>query len=518
VGAHLDIIGWLLTALVFSTGLLVGRVHASIDATKKLANDVSWQIRSALSEGTALDVSDLRALVRSTRPESDLIARATRIMNWVVLVAATAVYADALRILRGQSDHPTDAWFLASTLLLASILVTVLGDFDVARTRDELQRSLADTTIGRLQVLDRAIAERRLDDAVEVLGYLRASYPDWTLVADVALVVQYLRGQDVGVPAQIDHGADTPSWLRVSVVAASALQSNRLDLATREFTQRMTLPKGPQMEVVGDALALCSAHLEIVVGSEEVMSITPHVSSRSSTSSLAALHVSEVNAESMSEVIHVTGLPAAPDYFDELRQATAFAAAWEGDGDAQFPSYPCTLEVVEAVALRTQPVSALEELTDPLLDPGANEMVGLLYLVNGQPRSALRCLEAAVTSTPSSARFHWMLGLTYESLGWRDRAEGSRERAATLEPEHPLYHLDLSPATVETPSAVLLRTLSRLELLQLELLGHPVLDIPTAQSRRDRFVAALLEQVRRAEWRNLADRSNVVSRGPEGSS
>ncbi|MFP4560003.1 MAG: type IV pilus biogenesis/stability protein PilW [Thiohalorhabdus sp.] len=63
--------------------------------------------------------------------------------------------------------------------------------------------------------------------------------------------------------------------------------------------------------------------------------------------------------------------------------------------------------------------------------------LGMAYLRDGRPRDALRKLKDARSLNDDDARIHNALALTYQNLGFDDKAEEAFEEAVALDPDDP---------------------------------------------------------------------------------
>src|SRR4051794_13172046 len=109
MGAHLDVIGYLLAAVVFSVAFLIGRSQDATNTLIQAASDASWRIREVLGRGEEIAPEEIYASLAIVVEDRDSFDRATRWVNLGLFVAIAIVFFDGMRLLWAEVDGPTDA-------------------------------------------------------------------------------------------------------------------------------------------------------------------------------------------------------------------------------------------------------------------------------------------------------------------------------------------------------------------------------------------------------------------------
>jgi hypothetical protein len=492
---QIDVMGLLLTGLVFSTGLLIGRVHQSAEAAYKLASDSSWQLRLQLQAGQALDLFDIRPQVISTERQADDLANLTKYLNRLLFALLLVAFGDGLYVVsRGIAQEPSHI-LLSSVLAVAGLAVTVFAELDVQRTERGLQNTLSHTTIGKLSRLADALQRRDLSAARREIAELRTWYPDWPLLVDFEALVDYLDQNDGGDRSQL------ATWLGTTVTVARKLSRSDFVGASEALGASSWPDPNGDRDAVQHAVDLAAIHLDAVCQDRHWQRI-------SSARTLPNLSLVGRLSEARLTEIDERGLPHTLEWFPEMKELLETAGTWTRPGSADEEAAvamvsrsPLLSYLISTLAHceHVQMGDCLEWATDPL----TLETLGLVAMATGDTEVGLSRFERAARDLPSSPRLHWLLAVAYERQGWFEGADSNFRRSAALAPAESFYTVVrwdcLEQDFAETSRVALLTAASPVDYLLLETIGiRTPIDQQPDSSLRAAFLTGLVAAARGA--------------------
>src|ERR1700682_3261659 len=150
---HLDALGYLLAAVVFSVGFLSARIHSNLDSIVRTVSERSRGVRQALAEGRRLAPADLADLLSVIHRSTDYVAVGSRVLNWIIFATTCAVLVDAVGLSMDGARSPYNELIVICLLFVAGFAVVMFSEFDVHRVSIERRREIAASTLGRIQNL-----------------------------------------------------------------------------------------------------------------------------------------------------------------------------------------------------------------------------------------------------------------------------------------------------------------------------------------------------------------------------
>lgn len=442
MGAHLDVLSYLLGAIVFSAGFLSARLHATADATRRQVSDVSWRLRELLAQGKHLPPSEISGLLSAARLDPDSVARLTRILNAALVVAAVIVFADGERLRSTGLEHPPDVLLLSSILAIGALAVGAVGELDVRHVESALTEDLSNTTLGRLHALDAAIQRQDTQAARSVLVQLTRSFPSWGLLTEIEAYLLLLDEQpEQSLRLIADHvHNDADTYLAVAIAAGAAVQLGQLARGldvVRQVEQRR--PLGREEHLVLRALRLHEGHLdELLDGDALIATAGPQEDQYSPIGTVmeTLFEGSVVGQATTALDIRIQAIP-------NLNSLVMSLEAWNSNGRQLVSQTDCVWS--DTRRLLAQPtMDARERMVAKALvlsDGESVEAIGLILLLVGDARSAVSVFERAVALRPKSARIHWAHAMSCWQWGWDDMAIQSLGRAIALDPENRIIRL-----------------------------------------------------------------------------
>lgn len=436
---HLNVVSYLLGAIVFSVGFLSARLHATADAQRAEANNASWRIREILARNDPLAPYELTRLLPIVEQANDSIARLLRWMNRALVLGASLVVVDFYRLATSGAELSPDSPFLMGVLATSCIAVGIVGEADATHVQRSTQRALSQTTLGHVAKLERALRDGTLEVASAEVDELRRAFPDWGLLFEATAWIALRSGDSRRalqmVLRHLGEGGDAYLSATVGCAAASVLDepATALEILSLIELRRALTPVERRLR---DALRLRAGHLDLVFD-EERRDI-------GGADSAYDLHEQRALVSIGSDDLILGGSRSALDLqpTDEasLDELLATLAAWNRPGDLGAGVLPGS-PFAELISLSfegqisDQTCERLLVLVDDEADGETVEALGFFLLVGGRARDAVVILERAVRMRPRSARAHWTLAASCWVWGWEDKAQESLERATALEPE-----------------------------------------------------------------------------------
>lgn len=511
MSVHIDVVGYLLTAITFSVGFLSTRNHATANATLRQASDVSWRVREILTRGDRLSPAELASLLVVVHRVDDVSARFARAANVVLLSAITVLSLDGLRLIAAGA-HPVDAALLVLALLTGGIAVCVVGEVDARHVERDLRQRLGATTLGRIENLDTRIEVGDFAGIRREIGFLRRSFPNWGLLVELDAYAS-LHNSDPErafetVLRHVDTNDDVYLSALVGAAAAAAMGRHDEALSLLERLGAAGLLSADEV-LMRRAFCLRAAHLDELVDGGERRDVSPSAATTPSTGAVV-LPIDEI-AGLMFEGTAATeqlALDVSGNDFDQLRSVLETLQAWNGRAATTALDPAATdragtpFGILSALVMsapsspqRADAVASAVELGQRSKDGLSVEAVGMCLLACGEVRPALSALERAAALSPKSPRIHWAEAVSCWRWGWQVKAEESLDRAAGLDPDDPVIAITRLRVAGEgddeaLPTSTLLLPTQR---LQLALIRHPVPSVSPPACPREVFVTRLIE-------------------------
>lgn len=505
---HLDALGYLLAAVVFSVGFLSARIHSNLDSTIRAVGERSWRVRQVLDEGSRLapaDLADLLGVVHSSR---DYVAAGSRVLNWMIFATTCVVLVDAIGLRENGAMAPDHEMLVLGLLFAASLGVVVFSEFDVRRVSIERRAVIAASTLGRLQNLAHLIAAADIPRASRELARLRDTFPTWGLLVELQAYVDLLRGQPHDGLERIESLVSTGGDIYLSPVVGTAccLELGGLDsaLALLARIERCGRSVG-HLDRLDQALAVSAGHLPALLARHDHLTLADPPGDRQPARSVTQDLVGR-EIERRDEPIHDLALDLDPVKVHQTASLMATLSLWEhsnyltdfvADG-ALFTMVRFVLEPQR----RTSAATSFKPYATGCHDAITLESFGLVAFANGEPRAALGFFESAIRLAPAAARSHWGRAIACHNVGWFDAASDSLRRVATLSDHAPLLSLTqrlfqdqmvcIDPVEVESAYPLGLDSMDQFELA---LLGVDVPGVRVKQGAaiRERFSRVLIE-------------------------
>ena len=443
---HLDALGSLLAAIVFSVGFLSARIHSNLDSIVRTVSERSRGIRQELAEGRRLAPADLADLLSVIHRSADYIARGSRVLNWVIFATTCAVLGDAIGLSLDGANAPDNELVLICLLFAAGLAVVTFSEFDLRRVSIERRREITASTLGRIQDLGHAIVAVDVGRARRELDRLRATFPTWGLLVELEAYVDLLDNHPEQGLLRIESLIETECSLYVSPVVGTACC---LQLKERNSALALVSRIERRDESVSDvqrihrALAITAGHLPALLATEPSQSSFSRGDvERDTTFGAIGRWVSHPRQPT-------DDLSVALDPIAVRQTAPAMQTMhlWDHGGNlSDFDDEGILARLLRCVlSWETQSASEKQSVAQ-VLEPRASdspdaemlESVGLVAYTCGEPRLALRFFESAIRLAPAAARSHWGRAIACQRVGWRDAADTSLRRAVTLSEETPL--------------------------------------------------------------------------------
>lgn len=502
---HLDALGYLLAAVVFSVGFLSARIHSNLDSIVRTVSERSRGVRQELAEGRRLAPADLADLLSVIHRSTDYVAVGSRVLNWIIFATTCAVLVDAVGLSMDGVSAPDNELIVICLLFVAGLAVVMFSEFDVRRVSIERRREIATSTLGRIQNLGYAIAESDVAHARRDLDRLRATFPTWGLLVELDAYVDLLDKRPEQGLQRIESLIETERGLYVSPVVGTAcclqLKNRNSALALLSRIERRD-PSVSDVQRIHRALAITAGHLPALLAT--VPSQPSY--SRGEVGRNAVSGATEQKVSHWRQPAEDLSVALDPVAVGQTAPAMRTMQLWDHGSDlSNFGGEGilsrlllCVLNWEEQSASEKQLVAVLEPRYSDSPDAGMLESVGLVAYTCGEPRVALRFFEAAIRLAPAATRSHWGRAIACHRVGWKDAATTSLRRAITLSDETPLLSLTRirfsRPSTSLDPAEVagMYTALGDMDRFELALLGVD-LGVEPGTSIRTRFTHALIK-------------------------
>jgi hypothetical protein len=499
---HLDALGYLLAAVVFSVGFLSNRIHSNLDSTVRVVGERSWRVRQAISEGGRLGPAELADLLGLVHSSTDYVAAGSRVLNWTLFTVACGVLGDAIVLRSNGAEAPDDLMIVLGLLFSASLAVVLFSEFDVRRVSIEKHREIAASTLGRLHNLARLMAHSDIPRASRELARLRETFPTWGLLVELEAYVDLLekRPEDGLERIELLIGSGDDLYVSPVVGTACCLELGGLDSAL-ELLERIERCNASIGHLgLHRALAVNAGHLPALLSRRDPLA--PAASLDDRTPRVAAQDLIGEEIERRQEPIQDLAFDLDPAKVRQTAPLMAALELWEDDGQlSDFAAADVLSGLLQFVLTpqEGQPAAtALGPYAAGCHDPVTLESFGLVAFAAGEPRSALGFFESAIRLAPAAARSHWGRAIACQRVGWFDAAASSLKRVATLSDDVPLLSITqrlfqdrssrLNAADLESTYSWPLDDMDRFELA---LLGVDV-GVSGGKALRDKFAAGLI--------------------------
>lgn len=509
---YLDVLGYLLAAVVFSVSFLGARVHATYEATAREVREQSWRVRSALLHGDPVGPPELADTIAVAHRTTDRVAKLSRTVNRLLFVAMAVVYAAAIWLLGHGASGPPYGYLITSLVFFGATSVIVIGEFDVAKVGRDQRSVIARSLVGQLGELAEALTAQRWAAVGARLAALSEIYPDWALMAELRAYLKLRAGRPAEGFQQVRELARerTQLYLTPVVGTACALAADESAAALELLSELMTRQEPVRhLSALRSGLALSWAHMEVMAQEPALSDDRAEVASRlSGRAGPAPVRPAEFPGYPVEQSLVLDLNPA------EIPQTAGLlllSRSWQGGQDEtemRILAAGTPLGLALRLVLPAQPTDsgpALHDLLD-LKDGAALETFGLIFLAQNRTRDALRMIEHSIRIAPGSYRTHWAMALVCNRLGWDTAADASLQKMNMLRPETPLFDLThrafRRPGAIDEPDGVpgpgeLARYFpdgySTIECIQLALLGIPACTPGRPATVRERFFGRLIE-------------------------
>jgi hypothetical protein len=479
---HLDALGSLLAAIVFSVGFLSARIHSNLDSIVRTVSERSRGIRQEIAEGRRLALVDIADLLSVIHRSTDYIARGSRVLNWVIFATTCAVLGDAIGLSLDGAKAPDNELVLICLLFAVGLAVVTFSEFDLRRVSIERRREITASTLGRIQNLGYAIIEGDVGRARRELARLHATFPTWGLLIELEAYVDLLDNHPEQGLRRIESLIETDRSLYVSPVVGTACY---LQLKERNSALALVSRIERRDESVGDVQRIHRA-LAITAGHLPALLATRSSYSRGDLERDAAVGAIGRGLSHPRQSVADLSVALDPIAVSQTAPLMRTMYLWDhggelsdfGDEDILARLLRCVLSWETQLASEKRSVArVLEPRISDSPDAEMLESVGLVAYTCGEPRLALGFFEAAIRLAPAAARSHWGRAIACHRVGWQDAADTSLRRAVTLSDETPLLALTRirfsRPPTRLDPSKVagLYTTLDDMDRFELALLG-----------------------------------------------
>jgi tetratricopeptide (TPR) repeat protein len=481
---HIDVMGFLLSALVFSVGFLSAREHSQYEAIATQVRERAWHLTEILTEGKRLVPEDLLLELAVIRPSRDRVALFSRCVNLLIFVFIALVYGDAVRLAHLLEGVPHDATLITTCLFGSAIFVTGLGEYDSQRVAVDERELVSRSVLGQFEALRQLVDDGDLPTARDRLATLIEQYPQSNLLNELAALLTLQSGD---VSAAWERATQTVAQAEVHfspmLLGEAAVTLQREDDARQLLQDLNARARVASAQLLETSLALRTLQPETVFNQLPA----------------GVLDAAERATRDSASI----GLDVRLGELAGVRELVGDLIAWHAPGtDAD-----TTLRGPTLVALlgelgrrgRDELLLDTEDFRSPALIT-----LGLVCLAQDRSRGALRLFERAVRLTPASAIAHWGRAIACRQLAWTDAAFDSLRRAETLGlPETLLAAtrnlLANDPESLSENDLLVEGTATDLERLMLALAG-----VTTQSVQNDSRRARLLE--------NLTHRDTAFSR------
>lgn len=414
---HIDVMGYLLGALVFSIGFLSAREHSQYEAVAAQVRDRSWHLRELLNRGGRVTPEDLAAELDVLRPNRDRVALLSRGVNLTLFAATAIVYVDAVRLIGSLEELPASALLITTCVFGSACAVIAIGEYDSRRVGIDEHTVVERSVLGDLDRLRGSLAAGDFPQVRSVLSALQEQHPGWHLLDELRSLVDVKERRWDAAWERVSAEGSVRSDVQLTpvIVTTAALATDRtaeghalLARLSAEVPSRSGL-------VLERSLAMLLLHADAVfceLTTHVAADLDRHVRERGTS----ALDVRPADLDATRDLLQLMHAWHAPGALDDLPQGAV--GSWLG---------VLIREATAGGADDRDGLAALSQLGAPAL-----ETLGLVCLAQRRSRQALRLYERAVRSAPASATAHWGRALACHQLAWSDAAVESLRRAASL--------------------------------------------------------------------------------------
>ncbi len=434
---HLDVIGYLLAAVVFSVGFASERAHSTLEAISRDVSELSWRLREALAAGRRIGPGDLPEALSFLRRSRDPVAIFSRLLNVALLVLVTVGVVDALVLIHEGTSAPRHAYVLLAMLGSAALAVAVMGELDLRRVSREQRRVLEESTLGRLDATQTNLRQGKIDAARVLLDDLMKTYPGWSWLLELDAFLDYKAGlPDRGlatVQSLVEASVDLYMSPIVSTACAvsSGHAADALPMLHR-MRRRDVVPR--YAAELADGLALEAAHLTALFATPPT---TREATREVRSGNSAASYLVGASLEPRANVARSIVLDLELDDTPETKHLSNLLTLWRTGTQASRLSEAAQGSVLGTVLdqvfePKASPIA--EEVRTTSTDPLTLETLALVALVRGDVLGARELFDRAIRVAPTFARAQWGRALVVDRLGWHDQAHAALQRAQTLDP------------------------------------------------------------------------------------
>jgi hypothetical protein len=493
VEKHLDVLGYLLVAVVFSVGFLSARIHANYDTILREVGDLSWRVRETVLSGGRLGPADLGELLSTLRRAGDPVATATRWANVGIFICTAVVFADGLVLLAEGATAPNHAPLELTMLFLVAAIVTAIGEYDVRRVATDQRSSIEASTLGRLDAVASSLANNDMDAVRRGIANLRESLPNWGLLIELQAFVELRTGEQKAALHRLEQLTEDTGDLHITpVVGAAAALAIGDEAAAIELLQRVSevAPNARYVDELRSSLGLRRAYLQSLFEDISQLSVGHNAVEQDVATNAHHVAAALIGANTELGKMQATrlALDLAPAELPETANLVRANDAWHRATDAEsirsLIDGTALEQLLCAVGLLDEsgaPEERLLRFAQTSEDQLTLESCGLILLALGSQRNAIRIFERSIRLMPAAPLAHWGTALASAHVGWSDAAITALQRAETLTGDEPIIRITrrvLEGADTMSPEEALQHFpragISDLDRFELALLGIEV--------------------------------------------
>jgi hypothetical protein len=442
----IDVTGYLLAVVAFSVGFLSTRLHGHADRLREFAQRASWRLEGRLAEGTYDERAEVPAVIQVQRNSRDITTALTLWTNRVLLIGPTVLAVVVLVFDIEREADPDDAVAVFALLWIGLLLITIVGEMDARRTVSSLNRTVRQTTVGRLEELFELLRNGDWGLARASIGGLHRDLPPWQALDELEALCLYQEGhhEEAFGLVRASSAHHPPSTLGVYVLCETALTLGRYDAARNETAKFVNEPNRRVDLVIGQRLnaqmAFLNAEPEAIFG--ETSEVGDVDDNRSIARRVPNELISLIDADAGPANSTVDEF-ADLTLFQNLRALDALHAWWHRPPRSpEPPPAPDDWPIVQLVRFLTAEDDAVvarllaDYRAGTSIDrtAGLVESLALVLLAIHRSQEMVSLVEEALRGGVTNVRLQWCLFVAYRRLGWGDIATTALQRVEVLAP------------------------------------------------------------------------------------
>lgn len=450
---HIDVLSYLMTAIVFSAGFVTTRAHSAYQAMQSEVRAQSWRVRSALQQGAPIGPADLAETIAVLRRSDDRVLDLSRLINAGLFLASGVIFWSGLTLLERKAPSPHNSLLMILVVFLGVASVVVISELDLRKVARGRRAMATESLAGWFSELADALAGGRMNQFLARLDGLAQIFPDWTLLGELRAYNDLEAGRPEiglrrieGVIRSGGHLYLTPVIGTACAIAAGDRPA-ALRLLERLADRRET---GRERASMHQGLAIAWAHLDALTDGP-VAGVTPAPATAPPSNWKRARARTGIRAKA--QAAGRADMPRDPARALDIRasdlpQTAALldiANRWHRSGDLASLLASASGQPIEfALRLAFTPGEVSPDAVRGRLrlhDSASLETLGIICLAQGRRRDALRFLERSIRIMPGNHRTHWAMALVCQRLGWHTAADSSLQKMDTLLGQTPLLRV-----------------------------------------------------------------------------